>query len=252
MTPFLPKRLPIRPRDRVLEIGSGGRPHNRADVLTDRHCLDNSQREGKSLKRDKRPLVIADGEALPFADKSFDYCICMHVLEHVRNPARLLDEMQRVARAGYIEAPTELFDWLFAVPPYTEIHHWLINLSRGELIISPKTGGDAPQRFAFLFDYLRSEDGYFERWMEKHPHLFTVQYEWAGTIRHRLLDRQPAELRDDHEAADYLSGKMTIRNFYWGSGLWGLKRWLYAHCLHPVWRKRAKRAVWLITGKHHG
>ena len=26
MTPFLPKRLPIRPRDRVLEIGFGGRP----------------------------------------------------------------------------------------------------------------------------------------------------------------------------------------------------------------------------------
>lgn len=41
-----------------------------------------------------------DLESLPFADASFDYVICNHVLEHVHSVARALAEVARVLRPG--------------------------------------------------------------------------------------------------------------------------------------------------------
>jgi SAM-dependent methyltransferase len=228
----------------VLEIGSGSRPHPRSSVLIDRYLADDSQREGRRLVRDARPFVLADAQALPFRDGAFDYCICMHVLEHVDDPAAMLREMQRVARAGYIETPTELHDWLFAVPPYTTIHKWYVNLHNGELILTRKTPDLAEHRFAHLLDYLRHEDAYLERWIEKRPHLFTTQYHWNGTMNFRVAGQSIyGNIRNDQAAAEFVSGRMQRGNFFWGSGTWGAKRWLYSKAVHPAWRKLARRLL---------
>lgn len=48
-----------------------------------------------------RPLpvdVVADGEHLPFADKSYDFVISSHVIEHFFDPIAALKEWERVAR----------------------------------------------------------------------------------------------------------------------------------------------------------
>jgi len=44
--------------------------------------------------------VIGDGYWLPLADGRVDVCFCCNVLEHVRDPAGLIDEMIRVTRPG--------------------------------------------------------------------------------------------------------------------------------------------------------
>jgi SAM-dependent methyltransferase len=44
------------------------------------------------------PLLLASGDALPFADKSFDAVCEFAVLHHVPHPARVVQEMLRVAR----------------------------------------------------------------------------------------------------------------------------------------------------------
>jgi SAM-dependent methyltransferase len=44
------------------------------------------------------PLLLASGEALPFADKSFDAVCEFGILHHVPEPARVIQEMLRVAR----------------------------------------------------------------------------------------------------------------------------------------------------------
>ena len=41
-------------------------------------------------------FVCADAERLPFAAGSFDIVVCNHVYEHTDNPARMLDEIERV------------------------------------------------------------------------------------------------------------------------------------------------------------
>lgn len=48
-----------------------------------------------------RPLavdVVAEGDRLPFADKSYDFVISSHVIEHFFDPIAALKEWERVAR----------------------------------------------------------------------------------------------------------------------------------------------------------
>jgi SAM-dependent methyltransferase len=99
--------IPVDDRSLVLDIGSGDKPHWRADVLLDRFpgAEHGGQRSGQSAARIDRPTFDADAEDMPFADQVFDYVICSHVLEHVRFPERVIAEMMRVGRAGYIEVP---------------------------------------------------------------------------------------------------------------------------------------------------
>lgn len=99
--------IPVGPTDLVLDIGSGDKPHWRADVLVDKfpegeHAV---QRAGAAEALTPRALFDADAGDLPFADKVFDYVICSHVLEHVLDPAAAMREMMRVGKAGYIEVP---------------------------------------------------------------------------------------------------------------------------------------------------
>jgi SAM-dependent methyltransferase len=49
-----------------------------------------------------------DGKALPFRDRAFDAAVCMHVLEHVGQPAVLVREIARVLAPG---------GWLLAAVP---------------------------------------------------------------------------------------------------------------------------------------
>lgn len=46
------------------------------------------------------PTVVADAQALPFGDASFDRVMCNHVLYHVRDIQAALLELRRIARRG--------------------------------------------------------------------------------------------------------------------------------------------------------
>jgi hypothetical protein len=48
---------------------------------------------------------ISDPEPWPFDAKMFDYVICSHTLEDIRDPVRVCREIARVGKAGYIETP---------------------------------------------------------------------------------------------------------------------------------------------------
>ncbi len=94
----------LRPRPRVLVIGSGG--------------LRLGQPEDRVLNTDVAfgPGVdaIADANNLPFADGSFDLVVAVAVLEHVTDPQRCVAEMLRVLdRGGYV----------FAVTPFLQPVH---------------------------------------------------------------------------------------------------------------------------------
>lgn len=46
------------------------------------------------------PVAVADGAFLPFRDGAFGSAVCTEVLEHVDDPAVMLEEMARVLRPG--------------------------------------------------------------------------------------------------------------------------------------------------------
>ena len=51
--------------------------------------------------------VMADAHFLPFIDKSFGHVRCWHVLEHISNPAKAIQEIRRVGEAGNIRFPLD-------------------------------------------------------------------------------------------------------------------------------------------------
>ena len=171
----------------VLEIGSGDRPNPRSDVLLDRFIEDNTERGG-NLRID-RPLVVADAHHLPFKDRSFDYVVCYHILEHMDDPAQFIREISRVGKRGYIQSPSEIAEKLFHWP----FHRWYVNLVDGRLILHPLEEDD---RFGDLFDYLFAYNPRFARFARSMPGLFYVDYEWSGTIDFEIRDRSPLDLHD--------------------------------------------------------
>ena len=175
----------IRPDDFVLEIGSGHNPKARSDVLCDKFITDDEQRGGAIVT--DRPIVEADGQFLPFADGAFDYVICSHVLEHVEDPARLITELERVARRGYIETPSEIGERIYG----WHYHNWVVNLVNDCLMLRRNKG--KPQ-FGQLFHRLAATDKHWKRFHLTHHNLFLVQYEWEDTINYEILPDQTAAL----------------------------------------------------------
>lgn len=184
----MPMKLgPIKPTDLVLEIGSGDRPNPRSDVLVDRFIDDNTERGG-DLRID-RPLIVADAQALPFKDKSFDYVVCYHILEHMDEPAQFLSEITRVGKRGHIQSPSEIAERLFHWP----FHRWYVNAVGGKLILHEL---DGEETFGDLFDYLFAHNRQFAAFSRSLPELFYVDYEWEDTIEFEIRAASPLNLRD--------------------------------------------------------
>src|SRR5690349_8377211 len=105
---------------RVLDVGGAAAPFPRADHVID--ALPFEAAGGGSNGNIDRLLGLparysrerwvqwdlCDRRPWPFPDKSFDFAVCSHLLEDVRDPIWICSELQRVAKAGYIEAPSRV------------------------------------------------------------------------------------------------------------------------------------------------
>jgi len=102
---------------RVLDVGGWAAPLARADSV-----LDIMPWETRGLYGDADPAAerfdaqtwvqrdICSREPWPFADGAFDFVVCSHTLEDVRDPIWVCCELSRVARAGYVEVPSRLVE----------------------------------------------------------------------------------------------------------------------------------------------
>ncbi len=121
---FFPERIvSIKETDRVLEVGPGGSPYHRSDVLLEKIFDEDEAHEQrgrvKPLETNKE-LVFYEGDKFPFKDNEFDYVICSHVLEHIPSDEvmNFLSEIQRVGRQGYLEFPTIYYDYIYNFPKH--------------------------------------------------------------------------------------------------------------------------------------
>lgn len=103
--------LDIKKSAKVVEIGSGGNPTPKSDILVEPY-LHGEHQSSKDVIVD-RPTFVMKAENLPFRDKSFDYSICFHVLEHTDDPEAFVKTLERISSAGYIETPTPLNELMF-------------------------------------------------------------------------------------------------------------------------------------------
>ncbi|MHB8656627.1 MAG: methyltransferase domain-containing protein [Solirubrobacteraceae bacterium] len=124
--------------DLVLDVGGGGAPFARADWVIDLIGYADRGLYGPRVPAQAERFTadtwvsrdICDREPWPFTDGQFDFVVCSHTLEDVRDPVFVCDELIRVADAGYIEVPSRLEEqsYGFQGPWVGWGHHrWLID-----------------------------------------------------------------------------------------------------------------------------
>ncbi|MDQ3739652.1 MAG: class I SAM-dependent methyltransferase [Actinomycetota bacterium] len=128
MLPAAEARLPRE--GRVLDVGGGTNPVARADVVLD-------LLPGATVQRD-----VCDRDPWPFDDDEFDFAVCSHTLEDVRDPIWVCAELQRVARAGYVEVPSRLEEQAWGVHGEWvgwSHHRWLVDVGEDEIVFAHKS-----------------------------------------------------------------------------------------------------------------
>lgn len=186
---FFPDRITnIKNSDKVLEIGPGATPFHRSDEFLELKFDSDKDRFAQSghigiLQTDK-PVHYYDGSAFPFADKSYDYIVCSHVLEHVPDVEFFLSEITRVAERGYLEFPTIYYDYLYNIPEHLQ----LLNVFDNVIYHIPKQES-ALEQFKFLH-------GFFQNTLDKGYHdiiaanndVFFKGFEWESVILSERVD----------------------------------------------------------------
>jgi uncharacterized protein YbaR (Trm112 family) len=168
-------------KELVLEIGAGGNPYPRANVLLDGE-EESVERAERELVKD-RPLVIGLAEKMPFKDKSFDFIIASHVLEHTDDPRAFLTELMRVGKAGYIETPEAWFEKMCA---YT-FHRIEVSEEKGKLFINKKKNWK-PDPISKLYENKLAFDPVFSKFLRLNPDLNHLRFFWNETIEFEILN----------------------------------------------------------------
>lgn len=102
-----------RAAERVLDAGGGRHPLNLATHVLDLKPFNERDHHGALDPDNPRRFtaetwIVHDACAppWPFPDKFFDFSFCSHLLEDVRDPLAVCQELVRVSKAGYIETPS--------------------------------------------------------------------------------------------------------------------------------------------------
>jgi hypothetical protein len=128
-----------RPGARILDIGGWHAPCNYATHLVDIMPLATLQRgQGYGdctlrVTEDTYHQLDICAAKLPFPDQHFDFVVCRHTLEDIRDPIAVCREMNRVGRAGYIETPSRVYESTSGVErPWWSGHYhhrWMVEIS---------------------------------------------------------------------------------------------------------------------------
>jgi len=173
--------VPIPSSALVLEVGSGGNPYARSNVLLDAY-IETRERHYEPLVSDRK-TVLGFGENLPFKNKSFDFVIASHVLEHSGDPEKFLSELERVAKAGYIEVPDAFFERL---NPYID-HRLEITRDKNKLVIKKKERSVPDLELSKLYE-ARVKPLIANGLIPKFPFRFHIRYYWKDKINYEITN----------------------------------------------------------------
>ena len=140
--------LKINDTDMVLDVGGGAQPLNRADYVLDIMSYENRAKFGcigtQKENFSKDTWIVRDicnKKCWPFKDKEFDFVLCSQVLEDIRDPIWVCQEIVRVGKMGYVEVPS-ISKELSRPESYFYRgychHRWLITLEEKKLVFFPK------------------------------------------------------------------------------------------------------------------
>lgn len=209
--------VPVDAKALVLDVGSGGNPYPRANVLLDAH-EDTVERFHVPLIKD-RPFVIGIIEKLPFKNRVFDFVIASHVLEHTANPAAFLDELQRVGKAGYIETPDAFFE---KICPFT-FHRLEVTENGDTLEITKKKSWCPHKEIVELYKKKFNRYPAWIRYVSEHPYPFYTRFYWKDSIKYVITNPEVSAQWELSEHKDSIVNIKSVRQ-----GVVSIIRWLFS------------------------
>ena len=175
----------LGPDDLVLDVGAWAKPLPRADWVIDLmpyetrglYGYDRDAAEERFSAETWALHDICSRDPWPFTDKQFDFAVCSHTLEDIRDPVWVCEELQRVARAGYIEVPSRLEELTWGVQGnfvgWTH-HRWLTEVDGSRIEFTMKVHGiHGRPRWYFPNEFLATlspEDRVLSMWWEDEIH----------------------------------------------------------------------------------
>lgn len=160
--------------DLVLDVGGWACPFNRAQYI-----LDAEPYETRGYYRTIGRVPFQGGEKewftkdtwvqrdicertpWPFADKQFDFVVCSHTLEDIRDPLWVCSELIRVAKRGYVEVPSRESETCRDQERPGQVglshHRWLIDIADQHITFLQKFHLiHTHWRFSFPASHMRS------------------------------------------------------------------------------------------------
>jgi SAM-dependent methyltransferase len=190
----------------VLDVGGAGAPFLRADYVMDILPFEevhwDQARDRGTPRFDKSTYVqrdICSREPWPFKDKMFDYVICAHVLEDIRDPIWVLDEILRVGKAGYIEVPSRLYETSYGTEGKSVTgashHRWIVDVV------------DDALRFTFKLSWVHLP--FVAKKQPPQGDARFLRLEWKENLKYK-----EQVLNNGEEQCEYLLGKSDARTMH--------------------------------------
>jgi hypothetical protein len=135
----------IEPEARVLDVGGWAEVFPRANAVLDVNPYATRKIVHPEVPEqfDEHSWFIGDICAAPawrpFSDKEFDFSICSHTLEDVRDPLYVCSQLIRVSKAGYLEFPSPFRETCKIDPDdlsagYSH-HRWIVDVDERDRLV---------------------------------------------------------------------------------------------------------------------
>jgi hypothetical protein len=202
ITDYICKHIPEGAK--VLELGPGAVPLPKAT-----HFCGWSDKEKE--KFDNYKVADFSTDKLPYDDKEFDFVYARHVLEDLYNPFNCMDEMSRVAKAGFIECPSPIAEvckdvenWKDFVKDNLKLrgyqHHHYVVWNDGKLNFLHKF--PSIERMELI------DENYTYKLLEN-PYNWNTYYTWKDKIQYKNYNHP----KDYHSPVDMEYYNLIIKGF---------------------------------------
>lgn len=218
----------IKDSDIVLDVGGWGAPFERANYVIDAMPYDSRQKEQGQIGIPERftkdtwiQWNICDRKPWPFKDKQFDFVVCSHVLEDIRDPIWVCQELQRISKRGYIETPSREAELLYGVQSYEytgfQHHRWFVELENNKLSFTQKTPVAHTQQRGFYLIHTDSLMKFFwndsflfeEKFAGLNPNDTLIKMkEWKSHFEQEM----PTKIKVVNEVCKFVPGNYMKKN----------------------------------------
>lgn len=179
------RKLNVKKSDIVADLGSGGHPLIRADILVDKYISHLTGRQDDFIDTGAY-IIRCDLDKLPFKDKSINFVYSSHTVEHLKKLEVSLIEMERVGKKGCITCPSIYRE---RIVPLNE-HYWFVEKINNSLQFIKKLE-PYPNHSNDFFTQIQIADKVsdwcnFERKLKA---VFMIEYFWQGRISFQIMSK---------------------------------------------------------------